>query len=99
VRRQIVQHHPNTLRFRKGNVGEPTHAGGEVHCGTTVGDFDLAPRLMHIEEDEQVGGPIAPVLAVVALELARLGWRTSPMSWVGLSSKQTTGCFGSGFSA
>jgi hypothetical protein len=28
--------------------------------------------------------------------LALIGWRTSPISWVGLSSKQTTGRFGSG---
>src|SRR5580658_873019 len=30
-----------------------------------------APRSMHIEEDEQVGGAIALILAVVALKLAR----------------------------
>src|SRR5437016_10911432 len=28
---------------------------------------------MHVEEDEQVGGPIALILAVVALELTRRG--------------------------
>ena len=30
---------------------------------------------------------------------AGIGWRASPMSWVGLSSKQTTGRFGSSCSA
>jgi hypothetical protein len=28
---------------------------------------------MHVEEDEQVGGPVAFILAVVALKLTRLG--------------------------
>jgi hypothetical protein len=60
VRRQIVQYDPNALRFRKVNVGEFAHAGGEVYCGTAVGDFDLAPGSMHIEEDEQVGRRTAP---------------------------------------
>src|SRR5262245_9910352 len=53
---------------------------------------------MYVEEDEQVGRAIALVLVVVTLELAGLagiGCLTSPMSWVGLSSKQTTGRFGS----
>jgi hypothetical protein len=36
-----------------------THAGGEVDCGAPVSDFDLAPGSVHVEEDEQVGGPIA----------------------------------------
>ena len=31
--------------------------------------------------------------------LAGIGWRVSPMSWTGLSSKQTTGRFESGGSA
>ena len=73
MRRQIVQHDPDALRLGKVNVREFAHAGGEVDCGAAVGDFDLAPGSMHVEEDEQVGRPIALVLAVVALDLARLG--------------------------
>ena len=57
----------------KVNVSKLAHAGGEVHCGAAVGDFDLAPGSMHVEEDEQIGRSIALVLAVVALELSRLG--------------------------
>ena len=59
--------------FGKVNVGEFAHAGGEVHCGAAVGDLDLAPGPMHVEEDEQVGRAVALILAVVALDLARLG--------------------------
>jgi hypothetical protein len=55
------------------NVGEFAHAGGEVDRGTAVGDFDLAPGSMHIEEDKQVGGSVSPILAVVALDLAWVG--------------------------
>src|SRR6266498_3072601 len=33
----------------------------------------IAPGSMHVQEDEQVGGPIALILAVVALELTRRG--------------------------
>ena len=46
---------------------------GEVFCRAPLGDLDLAPRPVHVEEDEQIGGAVAAVLAVVALELARLG--------------------------
>jgi hypothetical protein len=78
VGRQIVQHDPDALCPGKVKVREFAHAGGEVDGGTAVGDFDLAPRSMHVEEDEQVGGPVAFILAVVALKLTRLGldWRT-----------------------
>lgn len=84
------------------NVGELPHAGGEVDGSPVVGYFDLAPGPMHVEEHEQVGRAIALVLAVIALELARLGrdrQADPPMSCVGLSSKQTTGRIGSGASA
>jgi hypothetical protein len=57
---------------------------------------------MHVEEDEQVGGAVAFILAVVALDLARLGLDglADLADQLGrLSSKQTTGRFGSGASA
>ena len=55
------------------DVGEIAHAGGEVLRGAALGDLHLAPGTVHIDEHEQVGGAVAPVLAVVALDLARLG--------------------------
>src|SRR5882762_2240676 len=55
------------------NVHEFPPAGGEVDGGAAVGDFDLAPGPMHVEEDEEVGRPIALILAVEALKLTRLG--------------------------
>jgi hypothetical protein len=53
---------------------------------------------MGVEEDKQVSRAVAAILAVVALKLATpggMGWRASPISWVGLSSKHTTGLLGS----
>ena len=44
-----------------------------LQLATTVGNFDLAPGPVHVEEDEQVGGPVALVFAVVAFKLARFG--------------------------
>ena len=63
----------HALRLGKVNVHEFPHAGSEVDGGAAVGDLDPAPGPMHVEEDEQVGGAIALILAIVALELARLG--------------------------
>ena len=73
VGRQIVQHDADALRFGKVDVYEFPHADREVDGGATVGDFDLAPGPVHVEEDEQVGGAIALILAIVTLQLARLG--------------------------
>src|SRR6266852_9119844 len=69
----IVHHDADALGPRKVNIGEFAHAGGEVYGGTAVGDFDFAPGPMRVEEDEQVGRAVALVLAVVALDLPRLG--------------------------
>jgi hypothetical protein len=63
------------------NVHEFLHASGEVDGGAAIGDFDLAPGPMHVEEDEQVRGAVAFILAVVALDLARLGLDGTAISW------------------
>src|SRR5258707_6173204 len=73
VCRQIVQDDADAFRFREVGITELAHAGGEVHSGAAVGDFDPAPRAMHVEDDEQVGRSVALVFAVVALELSRHG--------------------------
>src|ERR1700758_23804 len=72
MRRQIVEHDADPLGLGIMKVHEITHAFGEVARGAAVGDLDRAPRLVGIEEDEEVGGAVATILAVVALELA---WR------------------------
>src|SRR5258707_222518 len=55
------------------DIDELAHALSVVFCGSALSDFDLTPRSMHVEEDEQVGRSIALILAVVALDLARRG--------------------------
>jgi len=99
---QIIQHDADALRFGKVNVYEFLHAGREVDDGTAGGDFDLAPGPMHVEEDEQIGCAITLVLAIVTLQLSRLGLdRLANLAdELGrLSSKQTTGRLRSGSSA
>ena len=51
----------------KASAGEVAHAGGEVEGSPAGGDLDLAPGPIDIEEDEQLGGSVALVLAIVAL--------------------------------
>jgi hypothetical protein len=45
----------------KVNVHEFLRVGREVDGGTAVGDFDLAPGPMHIEQDEQTGATSSSV--------------------------------------
>ena len=54
-------------------VSEFAHADGEFDRRATRGDFHLAPGTVGVEEHEQIGGSVAPVLAVVALDLPGLG--------------------------
>lgn len=96
---QVVQHDPDTLGFGEMDIAELAQALGEIGGSPAVGDLHFAPGAMGVDEDEEIGRAVAPVLAVEALQLPGLGWRTSPMSWIGLSSKQMTGGFGSGVSA
>jgi hypothetical protein len=53
-------------------IDKLTHALGEVARGALRSDLDLAPGPVRVEEDEQVDRAVAPVLAIVALELPRL---------------------------
>jgi hypothetical protein len=48
-------------------------ADGEVRP-TALGDFNPAPGATGIEEDEQVGGAVAPVFAIVTLDLPGRTW-------------------------
>jgi len=57
-----------------------------------------------VADREAIGGLLNAALGnltelVIALTALQAGWRASAMIWVGLSSKQTTGRFGSGGSA
>jgi hypothetical protein len=71
--RQIVEHHPDALCLEIMDIGQFAHACGKVLRGAPFSDLHLAPGAVHIEEDEQVRRPVAPILAVVALDLPRLG--------------------------
>jgi len=55
------------------DVDEVAHAGRKVFRGPSFGHLHLAPGAMRVEQDEQVCGAIAPILAIVALDLSRRG--------------------------
>jgi hypothetical protein len=96
---EVIEDDADALGLWEVDIDELAHAKGEVVSGATISDLDPAPRAMGIDEDEEIDDAVAAILVVEALEPAGIGWRASPMSWVGLSSKQTTGRFGSGYSA
>src|SRR5882757_1957068 len=56
------------------DIDELAHAVGVIFCRPPLGDLDLAPRPMDVDADEEIDGAVAAVLAIVAFELARLGW-------------------------
>jgi hypothetical protein len=71
--REVVQHDPDLVGLGIVDVDEFAHAFGEVAGRPLLGDLDPAPGPVGIEKDEQVDRAVAPVLAVVALELPWLG--------------------------
>src|SRR4030095_8411393 len=98
----IVEDDSDAVCLRIVDIDQVAHAVGEVAGGALLRDLHLAPGPVRVEEDEQVDGAVAAIFAVVALGLPGRGrdrLRTSPISWVGLSSKHTTGRLGSGASA
>ena len=99
---EVVEDDADALGFFEVDIDEFAHAKGEVVSGATTRDLDPAPGAMGVKEDEEIDGAVAAMFVIEALGpsgAAGIGWRASPMSWVGLSSKQTTGRFGSGCSA
>ena len=70
---QIVQHDPYFLGLWEVDIGKLAHAFGEILRGPSLCDFHLAPGFVRVEEDEEIGSAIAPIFAVEALQLSRLG--------------------------
>src|SRR5882757_8848599 len=71
--RKVVEHHANALGAGIMDTSEIAHADCEVLGGAPLGDLHLAPGAVHVQEHEQVRGAVAPVLAVVTLDLPRRG--------------------------
>jgi len=67
--RQIIEHDADQRRLGITDVDQLAHAGGKVPVGAPVGDLDLAPGPMGIEEDQQVNRAVAAEIAIVALRL------------------------------
>src|SRR5262245_28730178 len=56
------------------DVDEIAYALGIVFCRSPLGELDLPPGAMHVEENEEIDRPIATILVVVTFEPAR-PWR------------------------
>src|SRR4051794_19986108 len=53
------------------NVGQIAHAGGKILRHSLLGDRHMSPRLVRIEEHEQIGRAVALVFVVIPLRLTR----------------------------
>src|SRR5687768_13942229 len=69
---QVVEDDPNGGRVREVPIDQVAHLVGEVVLGALVGDVDVAPGPERLGDQEEVGGPVALVLVVDPLRLARL---------------------------
>jgi hypothetical protein len=73
VGRQVILRDADALGIGIMDIDELAHALGVIFCRAPLGDLDLAPRLMHVEDDEEIDGAIAVILVIVAFELTRFG--------------------------
>ena len=71
--RQVILDNPDALGVGIMDIGEFAHALGVVFGCAPLGDFDLAPRPVDVDADEEIDGAVAAILVIVAFELARLG--------------------------
>jgi hypothetical protein len=72
MRREIVHHHSDQFSVRIVDIGQVTHAKGEVARRAMFSDFHMALGPVHVEEHEQIGCTVAPILAIIPLGLT---WR------------------------
>ena len=91
---QVVQHHPDLLRFGVSSVRQPAHLMGEVFHGATLRHCHVPPARQWLTSHEQVPGPVALVLVIKPLPPsdALAGMHCfSATNCLEVSSKQTTG--------
>ena len=69
---QIVQHQPHHLGFRVGFIHQPAHLPGEVLHRSPFGDLHVPPAGQGFASQEQVAGPLPPVLVVLPQRQPRL---------------------------
>src|SRR6266403_244396 len=79
MRGEVVQHYADLLRLRIVDVDQVAHALGKVECSALLGDLDLPPGPMRIEEDEKIRRAVALVLVVVSLALSRARRQGQPL--------------------
>src|SRR3954452_4869059 len=58
------------------NIRQIAHAGGKILRRSLLGDLHMPPRLVRIEEHEQISGAVALVFVIISLRLTRPGVQT-----------------------
>lgn len=71
VRAQVVEDDADLLGVGMVQVDEVPHALSEIDSGSLLGHLHMAPRMVGIDEDEQVRRAVAPVLVVVTMKAFR----------------------------
>src|SRR6202795_2169821 len=71
---EIVHHHADQFGVRIMNVGQISHADGEVVRGSMFRDLYMAPGPVRIEKHEQIDRAIASIFAIVTFRLTWLRW-------------------------
>src|SRR5215475_2747508 len=70
---EIVLHDADVLHVWIVQIDEVAHALGVIFCCSALRHLDLAPGSMHVEDDEQIGGSLALVFAVIPFKPAGSG--------------------------
>ena len=96
---EVVEDHPHLLGLGVMLVHQPPHSQGEIHRRASIGDVQVSPSSLGLEEREDVDHTLALVLVVVALWTSRLGGQGRALlghHLVGqLVEAETVGFFGS----
>src|SRR3954466_4511345 len=59
-------------------IGQIAHAGGKILRRSLLGDLHMPPRLVRIEEHEQIGGAVMLVFIVIRRWCMNTVWVASP---------------------
>ena len=75
---QVVQHHSHHRDIGIGFVHQPAHPVGEVLHRAPLGHRNMAPPRQGFAGQEQIAGPLPPVLIVLPPRASRLGRHQRP---------------------
>lgn len=70
---EIVHHNRDFLGLWEVDIADLSHAFGKILRRAPVCDLHLAPGPVDVQEDEEIGGAVALVFAIIALQLPGFG--------------------------